>query len=112
MRSDAGAYFFVCDMPIQVQRVVFGDFGEESVVARYFWGEMESEDDFYVWHSPRDRRAAAILWRDEAGMHSHVLLRISDRWCVPAWMVTRFGISAEETAQLQRRGYPLCSSEG
>jgi|CXWL01.1.fsa_nt_gi hypothetical protein len=110
VRQDEGGYFFVCDMSIEVQRVVFGEFDQDRVVSRYFWGEMENEEDFYVWHSPRDTRAAAILWRGEEGMRSYVLLRLPGRWCVPDWMVTELGFGAGETARLQRAGYPLCSA--
>lgn len=104
---EGGGYFYVCDVPITVHRVVLGQHADSSVVARYFAAITEHQDEIFLGPDPRrDRRVAAILWRRDDGMHSYVLM---GRWCVPDWMVTELGISSEETAQLRRAGYPLCS---
>jgi hypothetical protein len=109
---EGGAYFYVCDMPISVERVVFGQWQEESVVARFFMGPADTEDDFYTGPNvTRDRRGAAILWRgNDGGRRSFVLMPFPDRWCIPNWMIERFQIRPGEAAQLQRAGYPVCTT--
>lgn len=109
---DGGGYFYVCDMPLEVHRVIFGRHEREPVTARFFAFEVEREDDIVVGpHWTRDGRAAAILWRREDGSEgTFVLSPLPGRWCVPDWMVTEFAISAAETVQLSRAGYPLCSA--
>jgi hypothetical protein len=97
-------------MHLDVTRVVFGDNPELRLTARYFYDQVDSANEIYVWHVPRNRRAAAILWRREDGTSgSFVLLPFRGRWCVPDWMVGEFAITAEETARLHGVGYPLCS---
>lgn len=61
---EGGGYFYVCDMPLAVERVVVGQWRDPSVTARYFMGESDAPDDVYTGpHLRRDRRGAAILWR-------------------------------------------------
>lgn len=111
-RQDGG-YFYVCDMPLEVRRVILGQHPRAVVTARFFFLETDSSDEIVTGPNwTRDRRAAAILWRrDDGTTGSYVLAPFPDRWCVPVWMVTEIGISVEETARLQRAGFPLCASE-
>jgi hypothetical protein len=107
---DGGGYFYVCDMPIDVQRVVLGREQSARVTARFFADVMEVQDEVYLgpdW--TRDRRAAAILWRrgDEVG--SYVLSPFPGRWCVPVWMIEQFDVTPEEVARLDSAGYPECT---
>jgi len=105
-----GGYFYVCDMPLTVRRVVFGEHPRNTITARFFFLETEHEDEIVTGpHVKTDRRAAAILWRDEDGPGSYILMKFPGRWCVPDWMSKEFSISAAEIAQLRRAGYPLCS---
>lgn len=105
-------YFYVCDMSLEVRRVVFGQHPRGVVTARFFFLETDRADEIVVgpdWTS--DRRAAAILWRrDDGTQGSYVLAPFPGRWCVPAWMPAQFSISNEEVALLDRAGYPLCSA--
>lgn len=109
----SSGYFYVCDMPLQVQRVIFGRHSGRSVTARFFFLEVEEEDAIVTGpHVTRDRRAAAILWpREDGTTFSFVLLPFPGRWCVPDWMVAERNLDTEDVARLRRAGYPLCSVE-
>ena len=108
---DGGGYFYVCDMSLEVERVVFGQQPRQTITARYFFLELDREDEMVIGpHIKADRRAAAILWQREDGPRSYVLMKFPGRWCVPDWMPKEFGISAAEISKLRRAGYPLCSA--
>jgi hypothetical protein len=109
----SSGYVYVCDMPLQVQRVIYGRHSERSVTARFFFLEVEEEDAIVTGpHITRDRRAAAILWpREDGTMFSFVLLPFPGRWCVPVWMVAQRSLDAENVARLRRAGYPPCPVE-
>jgi len=108
-----GDYSFVCDIPITVERVVLGRHNERRIVARYFVDVLDAEEaNSYAYTGPsirRARRAAAILWRRDGRAGSYVLMTFEGRSCVPEWAVAEFGIRVDETARLQRAGYPVCS---
>lgn len=114
VRRQDGGYFYVCDIPLEVRRVVLGQHPRGVVTARFFFLETDRPDEIVTGpHWTRDRRAAAILWRrDDGTQGSYVLAPFPDRWCVPAWMPAQFSISNEEVARLERAGYPLCPSVG
>jgi len=106
-----GGYFYVCDMPLAVERVVFGRSNERALTARYFVGESDTEDDVYTGpHLTRDRRAAAILWKRDGEARSFMLMRFPGRWCVPNWMADELSLSADEVMQLERSGFPQCTA--
>jgi hypothetical protein len=106
----SGGYFYVCDMPLEVRHIVFGQHPQNTITARFFFLETDEKDEIVTGpHVKTDRRAAAILWRHEDRPNSYILMDFPGRWCVPDWMTTAFNISAEEIAQLRRAGYPLCS---
>jgi hypothetical protein len=108
----SGGYFYVCDMALDVRRVVFGQHPLNTITARYFFVEVDHEDEIVTGpHIKTDRRAAAILWQRDVGLHSYILMKFPGRWCVPDWMPTEFGIGAGEIVKLGRAGYPLCSAE-
>jgi hypothetical protein len=108
---ESGDYFYVCDMPIDVRRVVFGKHSRDTITARYFFLVTGIEDPDVVGPDVKaDRRAAAILWQGDDGSGSYVLMKFPGRWCVPAWMPEQYRLSDAEVAQLRRAGYPLCSS--
>jgi hypothetical protein len=107
----SSGYFYVCDMPLQVQRVVYGQHTERSITARFFVLEVEEQNPVVTGpHVTRDRRAAAILWpREDGTVFSFVLLPFPGRWCVPDWMASERNLDTEDVARLRRAGYPLCS---
>lgn len=109
----SSGYFYVCDMPLQVERVVYGRHSERSLAARFFFLEVEEENAIVIGpHVTRDRRAAAILWpREDGTKFSFVLLPFPGRWCVPDWMVAERNLDTEDVVRLGRAGYPLCSVE-
>lgn len=110
-RGDGG-YFYVCDMPMEVRRVVLGQHRERVVTARFFFLETDRADEIVTGpHWTRDRRAAAILWRrDDGTQGSYVLAPFPGRWCVPDWMASEFAITPSELTRLGRAGYPSCSA--
>ena len=110
VQRPSGGYFYVCDMSIDVSRVVFGTYPHNSIVARFFFLELDNEDEIITGpHFYETGRAAAILWQSEDGPRSFVLVEFPGRWCMPDWMTTEFSVTVEEIAQLRRAGYPLCS---
>jgi hypothetical protein len=110
-RQDGG-FFYVCDMAIDVRRVVFGQHPRNTITARFFHLETDEEDAIVTGpHIKTDRRAAAILWRNEDGPGSYILMEFPGRWCVPDWMSKEFSINDAEIVKLRRAGYPLCSAD-
>jgi hypothetical protein len=105
--KDGGGYYYVCDMPLDVERVIFGSYAERRASARFFAFEVESEEAIVTGPNfRRDRRVAAIIWARET-RGSFVVLH-EGRWCVPNWMVSDFEITPVEVASLKDEGFPLC----